>query len=97
MRDRDAQFDYKISGKNLKVIANFTPVQGNGKNLSVEEVLSNLESKGVNTGINKEIIERMCQSQKLLRTIILAEAIPPEQGTKARIESYFEIKKKTLI
>jgi len=91
MADNNTNFDINITDNKLKVLANLSYSQDNGNKITTEKVLSMLQSKGVNTGIRYDVIKTMCESKKSLKNIVLAEAIPPKVGEKARIESYFDI------
>ena len=91
MSSNDAKIDIKISDNKMKVIANYVPPLGAGNELTVEDVIEKLHSVGVTTGIHKENIKTISESDKPIRSIVVAEGIPPEQGEKARIESYFDL------
>jgi len=91
MTNNNSNLDIKIADNKLKVSADYTPVQDDGNNYNAEEILARLESKGVNTGIKHDVIKIICESKKPFKNIVLAEAIPPQVGEKARIESYFDI------
>jgi len=90
MTNNNFNLDIKIPDNKLKVLANCTHAQSNGNNLNPEEVLSMLKSLGVNTGIKHDVIKTICESKKPFKNIVLAEAIPPQVGEKARIESFFD-------
>jgi len=87
----DASIRIKVASNKMKVTANYTPASGEGKKLTPDDVLSQLESMRINTGIKSEIISRMCESERPITSVILAEAIPPQTGEKARIETYVKI------
>ena len=91
MSDFDAKVDIKIADNKMKVTANYFPAKGSGKDICLEDVLSKIESLGVNTGIDRENIAAICESDTPKRNIIIAKAIPPQQGEKARIIPYFDV------
>jgi len=82
----------------LKVFANYTPATGDGKKLLETDIVSKLNSVGINRGIKSESIKYLCESTKPLLNIPIAEAVPPETGENARIETYFSLntRKKAL-
>ncbi len=96
MANVDAKLNVKVFDNKLKVIANFIPAQGDGQNMSVEDVLSTLESMGIRTGINNDVIQNMCKSSRPLINVVLAEAILPQVGDKARIEPYLRVPSSNL-
>ena len=67
MANVDARLDVKVLDNKLKVIANFVPAQGNGQKLSVEDVLSTLESMGIITGINNAAYPPFFSEERQLR------------------------------
>jgi len=91
MTDNNTNFDINITDNKFKALANCTHAQDNGNNLNAEEVLSMLKSKGINTGIRHDVIKTICENKKSFKNIVLAEAVPPQVGEKARIESYIDI------
>jgi len=95
MADVDASIRIKIAENNLKVIANYTPPRINGKPLTEEEVLKKLEAEGVKSGIKTDVIQKMCVSEIPMPSVVIAEAIPPQYGEKARIEMYVNINQRS--
>ena len=93
MADRDATIEIKVADNKMKVTANYIPPKDRGNPLSEEDILSELDSMNINTGIKHENIKKICSSDKVLRNLIIAECIQPEVGEKARIEFYIEINK----
>ncbi len=91
MPDSDAKIEIIIADNKMKASANYFPAQGSGKDICLEDVLSKIESLGVNTGINHENIEVMCESYTPKINVIIANAIPPQLGEKARIVTYFDV------
>ena len=87
----DAALEIKVADNKMKVTANYTPPFGDGASLTVEDVISQLESMGITTGLYEEKICAMCLSDKPMRNVLIAEGIDPEQGEKARIEYFFSL------
>jgi len=87
----DASIRISVASNKMRVTANYTPASGEGKKLTPDDVLSQFASMNINTGIKNDIISRMCKSERPITSILLAEAIPPQTGEKARIEKYIKI------
>ena len=87
----DASIRIKVASNRMKVTANYTPASGEGKKLTLDNVLSQLESMRINTGIKSEKISQMSESERPITSVVLAEAIPPQTGEKARIETSIKI------
>lgn len=87
----DALIRINVASNKMRTTANYTQATGEGKKLTPDEVLSQLASLNINTGIKNDIITRMCESERPITSIIIAEAIPPQTGEKARIETYVKI------
>ena len=58
MADQDASCKLKVSDSNMRVYANYTPSSVDGEDLTVDDVIRQLESLNVNTGVKHDIIER---------------------------------------
>ena len=91
MASIDGKFEIKVADNKKRVTANLSPAQGDGTNPNVEDILLKLESMGITTGIKHDNIRALCESQKPLRNIILADAISPQIGEKAKLETYFDL------
>ena len=87
----DASIRINVASDKMRVTANYTPASGEGKKLTPDDVLSQLESMNINTGIKSEIINRMCESERPITSVVLVETIPPQTGEKAGIETYVKI------
>jgi len=91
MTDMDATIKIKVSANKMRAIATYIPAGGEGKKLTPEEVVSTLKSMSIITGIKHDTIRKMCESERPMHTIILADGIPPQVGEKARIEIYVNV------
>jgi hypothetical protein len=97
MADVDASITISIKDNNLKVTADFSPHEGSGRSLTVEDVLSRLSEIGVRNGILYENIRTMCASTRPLKDMVIAEAVVPGMGENARIESYVTVNKRAKV
>ncbi|MCD6308103.1 MAG: DUF342 domain-containing protein, partial [Candidatus Latescibacteria bacterium] len=91
MSDNDATLEIRVADNKMKVTANYSPPQGAGEDLDVEDVIERLTELGVNTGIARDNIMAMLSGDRPARNIIVATAIQPKVGEKARIIPYFEM------
>ncbi len=91
MSENDAKIEIRVSDNKMKVTANFFPAHGAGEDLAVEDVIERLDELGVNTGINHENIMAMLDNERPSRNILIATAIQPKMGEKARIVPYFDM------
>ncbi|MBN1293414.1 MAG: DUF342 domain-containing protein [Candidatus Latescibacteria bacterium] len=97
MPNVDASVKFKVTDKNFKVVASYTPYYGEGNELTVDDVLRQLESLKVTHGIKHDIIKNMCESNRPLPSVIIAEGTKPQLGEKARIETLTEIKRESKV
>ena len=95
MQNVDAAVKLKVSDNKMRVIGNYIPAHGEGQNLSVEEVMQQLQSMDITTGIRRDSIENMCESTRLMPSVVLVEGVKPQIGEKARIETYVELNRQS--
>lgn len=95
MKKIDASVKLKVSDNKMRVIGNYIPAQGEGNNLSVDDVMQKLQSMKITTGIRSDNIDTMCESKRLIPSVILAEGEKPQVGEKARIEMFVDLNKKS--
>ncbi|MFC1490052.1 DUF342 domain-containing protein [Candidatus Latescibacterota bacterium] len=91
MADVDAKINFKISSNKMRVTAAYSPARGEGKRLSSKEVIDELKSLGVTTGIINETILKIYDSEKPMHSIIVADGYPPKVGEKAQLEMYVKL------
>ena len=89
MSDSDAKIEIKVSDNKLKATATYLPPKADGDFMKKDDVLARLSELNVTVGINEDNIISIVTSDRPLRNIIVAEAISPQKGEKARIEPYF--------
>ncbi len=83
-----------ITPDKMQVYAKFFAAAEGGKELTIGELLRDLESRGVKSGIKKEEIQKFFQNKEYCEDILLAEGVQPVQGKDAHIEYKFNTDKK---
>jgi len=81
---------------NVEILDGFTSVTGRfypevegGKKLSKDEILWLLNKSGIKSGIREDEIERFLAERYYCTSYTLAEAVPPVEGSDAKIEYFF--------
>ena len=83
-----------ISPDNMTAYAKFYASSEGGEQLTTEEILRDLEIKGIKHGIKQDAIEQFIQHREYCEDILIAEGTPPVQGKDAYIEYKFNTDKK---
>ncbi len=91
MPDIDASLKINVSDNKMRVTASYKPAQGDGKIITPDVVAEKLSAMDITTGIKHENITKMCEDNRPITSVILAEGIPPRTGEKARLEMYVKI------
>lgn len=90
----------EISKDKMFAVISFIPPQNNGVLLSYDDVLRQIEAKGVVFGIEKEELQKALDERKPNFKYIIAQGIKPINGENAKLEFHFrahkEIKPKIL-
>jgi len=94
MADIDASITISTRNDNLQATVDFSPHEGFGKPLTVEDVLSRLSEAGISAGIHMDNIRTMCASTRPLKGVVVAVAIKPGVGDNGRIEPYVSMRKR---
>ncbi len=85
-----------LSKNNMKVKADYLP-SSEGEKIKPEDILEKLDSMGVKVGIKKDVIGKICESSRSMKSVLVAEAIPPQVGEAARIENYVDLTRPVAI
>ncbi len=82
---------YKMwtSPDRMQVVARFYPPSTSGQRISMGEFLKDLSYQKVTYGIKNPEIEKFLASPRYCTDIVIAEGTPPNHGTDARIEYFF--------
>ncbi len=83
-----------VSQDKMQAYAKFYAASEGGENMTVDEMLKDLELKGIRVGIKQEAIAGFFAKREYCEDILIAEGIMPKQGTHAHIEYYFNTDKK---
>ena len=81
--------DYKITPNNMYVMATMYPGVNSATPVSPNEILRDLEAKGIKFGINRQQIATLVSEQAYNTTVVIATGQPPVEGHDARIEYLF--------
>jgi uncharacterized protein len=91
MKENVARLELKVTKNKKRVLADFTPVPGAENDLTYDQIIIKLQMLGVRVGLDEDKIRAICESDKPLRNIVIAECIYPEMGEKARLEYFVDI------
>lgn len=90
----------EISKDKMFAVVSFIPPQNNGALLSYDDVLKQIEAKGVVFGIDKEELKKALDERKPNYKYIIAKGLKPVNGENAQLNFHFktnkEIKPKIL-
>lgn len=73
----------------MKAVARFYPASNDGKSISKEEILSELEDSGIKYGINENEINRFLNDKEYCANYVVAVGKAPRHGEDAKIKYYF--------
>lgn len=79
----------RISPDNMKVICRFYPPSQNGAKMDAQEIVKDLQFRGIRFGIRQEEIIRFLQEHLYCTDYVIAEGTLPVQGKDADICYYF--------
>ncbi|MFC1550987.1 DUF342 domain-containing protein [Candidatus Latescibacterota bacterium] len=91
MKEKIARLEIKVAKNKKRVLADFTPYPGVENDLTYDQINIKLQMLGVQVGIDEDKIRTICNSEKPLRNIVIAECIYPERGENARLKYYIDI------
>lgn len=84
-------FDIEVSLDKMQAIARFFPPSNDGKLLSNDEIISDLGHKKIIAGIKEKVIGAFLANRRYCTDYVIAEGIPPVQGSDAKIDYFFNI------
>ena len=83
-----------ISPDKMQAFAKFYAASVGGEELTADEIVRDLDAKGIKCGIKRDVIEQFIQKREYCEDILLAEGVAPVQGKDAYIEYKFNTDKK---
>ncbi|GKX28957.1 polymerase [Vallitalea longa] len=90
----DETMDINVSMDKLYVYIRFSPPVGDGKKLTSEAIVKELQGRNIEFGIDYEKIDLIVKNKKYNRDIIVARGLKPVKGKDGEIEYLFETQKK---
>ncbi len=81
----DAELLLQVTGDKMRVLGQIEPAVW-GQPLTLAEVEAQLEAAGICFGIQEDALQQMVATQTLPQEWVLAEGIPVQNGTNARLE-----------
>lgn len=83
-----------ITPDKMKAYARFYAASVGGESMTAEELLRDLEIKGIRCGVKKDAIEHFFKNKEYCEDILIAEGTLPVQGKDAYIEYKFNTDRK---
>lgn len=80
-----------VSMDRTKVLGRFYPPSSKGKLIDKNEILSDLEHKGIKYGISEKNIDAYLKGRQFCTNVLLAQAMLPRHGTDAVIKYHFNL------
>ena len=87
--DESEQMEVTISIDKMLVFCRFYPPSNNGRLMTEDEILRDLEFHKVTVGISREEIQKFLKERHYCTNYIMAKGVPPINGKDAKIEYFF--------
>ncbi|MBQ6807182.1 MAG: DUF342 domain-containing protein [Lachnospiraceae bacterium] len=87
-------YKFTVTPDNMQAFVRFYAPSVGGEEMTAEELLKDLEIKGITHGIKKDVIDAYFSKREYCTNILIAEGTAPVQGQDAYIEYYFNTDKK---
>jgi len=91
--DKDATAKITVDPDGMRAHIILEPPSGNGKNLTLQQIMDLIRENGVVTGIDEEKIKSLAENPSYLEKICIAEGKHPVDGKDAKLNLFFEIRK----
>lgn len=82
-------YKLEIAPDKMQAVVRFYPPSKNGEKMTRDEFLTDLQFKGINFGIQEEVIDKFFRGRRYCEDIIVAVGKAPRHGTDAYVEYYF--------
>lgn len=89
----DEEVHVNISKDKMFAVITFIPPENNGKLLTYEEVIYEIESAGVNFGIDTDEVKRALNERKNNYKYVIAKGLKPIEGKHGKLEFHFNTNK----
>lgn len=93
MKEREC-YKFKVSQDYMRAYVRFYAPSVDGEEMTPQELIKDLQSKGIKHGIKKDNIVNFFKNREYCEDILVAEGTEPVQGKHAYIEYYFNTDKK---
>lgn len=84
----------EIDESAMRATARFFPPSSNGTLMTKEEIINDLNVKGIEFGISEAVIEKHLKARQFCHTYLIAEGLPVVNGDDAVIKYNVQLKKK---
>ncbi|UCB46991.1 MAG: FapA family protein [Spirochaetota bacterium] len=84
----------EVSEDEMKAFMTIVPPNPGGRDLDIDDVMEELDVKGVTVGIMKEVIAENIEGDVFNVPVLIAEGIKPENGEDAKVVYNFRTEKK---
>ncbi len=89
----DGKMALEITEDEMKVYLTLYPPRKYGRIVEPDDVLSELQKRGVVFGIKEDVIKEAIEKDKYNQPILIAEGIPAKDGEDAKVDYKFRIEK----
>lgn len=86
---KQESFAIYLSTDKMEAVARFYPPSSDGELMTLDEIKTDLQMKGIVYGVDEGAIEKYVQNREYCKDIVIAKGKPVRHGTDARIEYYF--------
>lgn len=93
LKEREC-YKFSISKDYMRAYARFYAPSVGGEEMTAQELIKDLEARGLRYGIKQEAISAFFANREYCEDILIAEGTEPEQGKDAYIEYYFNTDRK---
>ncbi len=93
----DGKFSVEVSEDEMKVYLTLIPPRKTGRIVELDDILSELERKGVVFGINNETIKETADEDRYNQPVLIAEGQPAEDGKNASVDYKFKVDKEVQL
>lgn len=84
----------EISEDEMKAFMTIVPPNPGGRDLDTDDVMDELDLKGVRVGVKREVIEETLDGEVYNIPVLAVEGFPPQNGEDAKLVYNFRIEKK---